>query len=47
MNWDRNFWTPGESQGSVGNDLGENFVFSNIRHTSGEFLISGPLSGKL
>jgi hypothetical protein len=45
MNWDRHNWTPEASQGTVGEGFGGNFVFSNIRHTWGEFLTSGPFSG--
>ncbi len=45
MNWDRENWTPAASQGSMGGGLGENFQFSNVRHTFGEFLCSGPFSG--
>jgi hypothetical protein len=46
MNWDRNVWTPEETHSPMNVSLKEAFVFSNIRHTWGEWPSSGPYSGK-
>lgn len=45
MNWDRDRWTPEESQGSYGNEFGENYIYSNIRHTWGEQINTAPFAG--
>jgi hypothetical protein len=44
MNWDRNHWTPNASNGTENSGDGQNYLFSNINHTWGETLNSGPFA---
>ncbi len=46
MNWDRSRWSPEASQGQMDMPFGENYIYSNIRHTWGETLNSGPFASK-
>jgi hypothetical protein len=45
MNWARNDWTPNESHGLRDTQhFSTNHLFSNIRHTWGEYPGSAPFS---
>ncbi len=47
MNWDRDRWTPESSQGTQDRAFGENYIYSNVRHTWGEYPNTGPFGGKI